>query len=571
MDSAESQCTRLLVAAFDFGTTFSGYAFSFQHDPLDIKYNPAWVAGSEKLISLKTPTCVLLKPDKEFHSFGFEAENKYSELTEDDEHHGWYMFRRFKMMLYETKDLRLDTEIEDISGKKMPALTIFGHSIRYLNEHLLKTVCKQKIGMNQEDIQYVITVPAIWDQKAKQFMRKAAVQGGIKDNQLKIALEPEAASIWCQVATDDILSGLADPGSKYMVVDLGGGTADITVHEKLANGTLKEIHKASGGSWGGVEVDKAYLQMLTNVVGNDAMQKFKKEYVGDYFDVLRDFETKKRSITANSDGKMTFKIPAVLKDCAESKGNVMKTLVENSPYKGRMTWINDKIRIEKTLAKSLFDDAINNLSEYVKTLLEEPLISDLDAVLLVGGFGESELVRAAFQKFVRCRLVVPSDAGLAVLKGAVRFGHFPEIVSARVARYTYGREAWPTFDAKLHDEGRKVLCDNDNYACKEVFHKWVTLGDEISVGKEVSESVPAAFTEQEDAVLYVYSSKDTNPRYVTEEGCSLLGKIQVEFPRSIKLQDKQIIAYITFGDTELKVKVVLPKNNETKEIAIDCL
>lgn len=102
MTTAESCTNSLLVAAMDFGTTYSGYAFSFRDKPMDIQTNPNWVAGSEKLISLKNPTCVLLKPNKEFHSFGFEAENKYGDLAEDDEHHGWYMFRRFKMLLHET-------------------------------------------------------------------------------------------------------------------------------------------------------------------------------------------------------------------------------------------------------------------------------------------------------------------------------------------------------------------------------------------------------------------------------------------------------------------------------------
>ena len=36
-----------------------------------------------------------------------------------------------------------------------------------------------------------------------------------------------------------------DAGSKYMVVDCGGGTVDITVHqlEDLTKETLKELHK----------------------------------------------------------------------------------------------------------------------------------------------------------------------------------------------------------------------------------------------------------------------------------------------------------------------------------------
>jgi len=90
----------LVVVAFDFGTTYSGYAFSFRNDPLKVQTNGNWVAGSEKLISLKTPTCVLVDPNNQFHAFGFEAENKYTSLAEDNKHHGWKFFKQFKMMLH---------------------------------------------------------------------------------------------------------------------------------------------------------------------------------------------------------------------------------------------------------------------------------------------------------------------------------------------------------------------------------------------------------------------------------------------------------------------------------------
>ena len=47
-------------------------------------------------------------------------------------------------------------------------------------------------------------------------------QGGIDDDRIKLALEPEAASIWCQ--HDDAGKELPfnRTGSKYMVADLGG-------------------------------------------------------------------------------------------------------------------------------------------------------------------------------------------------------------------------------------------------------------------------------------------------------------------------------------------------------------
>lgn len=93
----------LIVAAIDFGTTYSGYAFSFLHeyekDPTKCS-TFTWTAGSGGLQSLKTSSCVLFDKYGNFHKCGFEAEDKYSELALDDEHHDWMFFKRFKMNLY---------------------------------------------------------------------------------------------------------------------------------------------------------------------------------------------------------------------------------------------------------------------------------------------------------------------------------------------------------------------------------------------------------------------------------------------------------------------------------------
>ena len=97
---------RLQVAAIDFGTTYSGYAFSFRsdflRDPLKIVTNQ-WSTGSNQSVSLKTSTCVLFDPQQKFHSFGFDAEDMYAELASNENHDDWYYFKRFKMMLYEKK------------------------------------------------------------------------------------------------------------------------------------------------------------------------------------------------------------------------------------------------------------------------------------------------------------------------------------------------------------------------------------------------------------------------------------------------------------------------------------
>ena len=59
----------------------------------------------------------------------------------------------------------------------MKALDVFAAVIRYFKSHLLDWCTNQyddEKYMTNEDIHCVITVPAIWDLKAKQFMKDAA-------------------------------------------------------------------------------------------------------------------------------------------------------------------------------------------------------------------------------------------------------------------------------------------------------------------------------------------------------------------------------------------------------------
>ena len=94
----------LFVAAIDFGTAYSGYAFSstdrFKRDPLEIRANQIWNAGSQNQLSLKTPTCLLLDDKEDLVSFGYEAENKYSNIVSENKQNEYFFFQRFKMHLY---------------------------------------------------------------------------------------------------------------------------------------------------------------------------------------------------------------------------------------------------------------------------------------------------------------------------------------------------------------------------------------------------------------------------------------------------------------------------------------
>jgi hypothetical protein len=97
----------LLVAALDFGTTYSGIAWSFTHEfekyPLRISslHWSSMIGPSQA--SCKTPTSLLVKSNGEMVAFGYDAEEQYSELADDNAQSGYCFFKHFKMLLYDNE------------------------------------------------------------------------------------------------------------------------------------------------------------------------------------------------------------------------------------------------------------------------------------------------------------------------------------------------------------------------------------------------------------------------------------------------------------------------------------
>ena len=89
------------MVAIDFGTTYSGFAFSFNKDRGrdSIFMNMDWVNEQGSQTS-KTPTCLLLKPDLSFDSFGYDAIEKYAGLEGDGGEKEYFFFKHFKMTLH---------------------------------------------------------------------------------------------------------------------------------------------------------------------------------------------------------------------------------------------------------------------------------------------------------------------------------------------------------------------------------------------------------------------------------------------------------------------------------------
>ena len=78
------------------------------------------------------------------------------------------------------------------------------------------------------------------------------------------------------------------------------GTVDITIHTAQEDRRLTGVAKASGGEWGGIQVDMNFLRFLEELVGEDVMKTFKSEYMSSYIHKMRDFDMKKRLISSET-------------------------------------------------------------------------------------------------------------------------------------------------------------------------------------------------------------------------------------------------------------------------------
>lgn len=74
------------------------------------------------------------------------------------------------------KRVHRKTTCKDKNGREANAMLIFTLSIRYLKDHLLEVIRSLSDKTNVDDIDFVLTVPAIWSETTKLFMREAAIQ-----------------------------------------------------------------------------------------------------------------------------------------------------------------------------------------------------------------------------------------------------------------------------------------------------------------------------------------------------------------------------------------------------------
>ncbi|XP_035750853.1 heat shock 70 kDa protein 12B-like, partial [Egretta garzetta] len=362
-----------------------------------------WEGGDPGVANQKTPTSLLLTPEGTFHSFGYTARDYYHDL-DPEEARDWLYFEKFKMKIHSTSDLTLKTELEAVNGKKMQALEVFAHALGFFKQHAVQELKDQCPSLPERDaIRWVITVPAIWKQPAKQFMREAAYK--------------------------------------------------------------------SGGPYGAVGVDLAFEKLLCHIFGEDFIATFKAKRPAAWVDLTIAFEARKRAAAPSRTSPLNVSLPFSFIDFYRK-------------HRGQ--------NVETALKKSNF---------------------------LVGGFAESAMLQRAVQAAFgpTCRVIIPQDVGLTILKGAVLFGLDPTIVRVRRSPLTYGVGVLNKFVEGKHPQEKLLVKEGKNW-CTDIFEKFVSVDQSVALGEVVQRSYCPARPGQRKTIINIYCCATDDVVYITDPG-----------------------------------------------------
>ena len=338
----------------DFGTDGSAIAIALPNNKVEIS---TWGSNHE---FTKTKTNILLSSNGQIIEFGTNAADIYSNSIKDNDKYDQQeedstdddddddddddskeynknknknndkpmFFEKFKMCLYDNNNQSeekqdISEQIRCIGGRYYSSVKVLTAALTFMKNKALSIVNKKPYNIDSIDnIQWVVTVPAIWSNKSKYIMIKCAQNAGMIyksssskqiDNHLIIALEPDCASLSIRNNYNDLTKkynrkqkendsnnknkNIFQKGDRYLLLDLGGGTADIACHEIVDESHVKEIRSPSGGPWGSAYIDKEFEKLLKIIFKPKWIDRFEKKYPDKYVSLLNSFRFRKQKFT----------------------------------------------------------------------------------------------------------------------------------------------------------------------------------------------------------------------------------------------------------------------------------
>ena len=397
------------------------------------------------------------------------------------------------------------------------------------------------------------------------------VPSEVNPDKLSLALEPESAALYSQenvgdqIKSDPSAAAIGRP-TNYMVIDIGGGTVDITVHVEVG-GAIQVDNVPTGNAWGGTQVNEAFSQLLQKLVCDPKYEKFlrigpRSKQMSVVNDLLYDeFETQKLLFGQRKNKEIAVSLPNKF---VKHYDKVISAEAKKS--KG-IEYDDDTLYISESVVESqLFGPTLKGIIECTLEAIKENG-SKVNTFYLVGGFGGckyvNEKVTAAIKKVKgsRCHVIVPVDPHLAVATGAAMWRKNPEKIKARKSDATYGIGIGQLFDSTKHDSHYKYYDkDREENRCSRIFCVFLEKSELANAEEVITISLSPYSQATVQSVTDIYSTPNLGVQYIEdkkgESTVTKIGQLVIDIPNpdNLPLRERLLDITMDFSGTEIQAK-----------------
>ena len=321
----------------------------------------------------------------------------------------------------------------------------------------------------------------------------------------------------------------------------------MTVHAIQDNGNIKEIHKVTGGPYGGIKVNQQFEALLNELLDSRKLQIYRKQSPSDWLCLMNEFEGKKKGERLLDRKVMTnIRLPrsfvSLANQCWRSRYGETDVKLKNNEY----------LALSSEVMKKLFVPVIEDVKKQLRSLQRNPQLSKVKTMLLVGGFADSALLQKEIKsEFSRkFRVLIPNHAAIAVVQGAVMFGKKPSKITERVMRTTYGAGCSRDFVQGVHRAEKKFVVDGIEQ-CNNLFSLFVRENDTVRTGQKITRNYSLLRATDNNIKCSFYATSNPGEEYVTDPGMTKIGSVTVQSPDSWRGKDRTIEVSMYFGRTEI--------------------
>ena len=166
----------------------------------------------------------------------------------------------------------------------------------------------------------------------------------------------------------------------------------MTAYEQHDDGTIDEIYKATGGSYGVVRVSRRFEHLLEGVFGAQKLYEYRKMFPSDWLNIMEAFETKKRAF---QNEETMIRLPGSF----VSSVNDFRNPSMKSYGAGEVKILDDEyLCLSPSIMLELFKPFTEAVKHHLRAFVSKPKLSKVTTLYLVGGYADSLLLQEEIKK-----------------------------------------------------------------------------------------------------------------------------------------------------------------------------